>query len=121
MADVSIVESNKKKLKAKQVWNSMTFAELMRHSPKDAAIFAVNCNVNADINGVPAKDYISGAKEDVVEDITPPAEDKKEENVVELEISDDDLRELLKANNIEFHPKLWNKKLMKLASDNKLL
>jgi len=115
MADVSIVEENKKNTKAKQVWNSMTFAELMKYDPMEAAKFAINCNVNADINWVSAKDYVNGTKEEVMED-------EKEEEVMEvLEISSEYLKELLKANKIDFHHASWNKKLMKLAQDNELL
>jgi len=113
-------------------WNAIRdnrkFASLMAYDPKAAAQFAIDCWIKTEIHWVPAEEFVkTEEKEKIIlvpsdESISETkwfVEDKTEGTGIEIDI--DDLRELLKANNIKFHPATGIKKLTVLAIDNKLL
>jgi hypothetical protein len=104
----------------------------MSFSAKDAAQYAIDCNIDTNIHGMTAQEYVDKCngtvKVNVVEEtaveITKTEEVKyetTETTETNAELSKEVLVELLKANNIKFHPSTGVEKLMILAKENGLL
>lgn len=113
MTEVILAEHNQEVNKAKSLWDCGKFSSLMKYDPKAAAQYAIDCGVKTAIYGIPVEEYVKGktATEEVVEDTIDD----------EIEITSDDLKELLKANDIKFHHALGYDKLMNLAKENELI
>jgi len=128
MAEVIIVKENQKRLKAKKILNFMAFAELMAYSKVEAAQYVIDCWINTRIMGMKPEDFIKSVeskrnqvKEEKVIIKEPKIEEETEKTDWEVELSKEDLQELLKSNNIEFKKTLWQKKLLELAQESGLL
>lgn len=140
MAEVEIVKVQQKQVWAKSFWDSRKFAELMAYSSMDAAQYCIDCWIETEINGMDVKDIVAWKKkiEEVEEvEVADNTTDKVlEENLPEYtttltkdteideeipSLTKEDLQELLKANSIAFKNTFWQKKLLEIAQDNKLL
>ncbi len=128
MAEVNIAKETQKKLNAKKFRNSSTFAELMEYSKVEAAQYAIDCWVNTSIMWVSAEYYVKSAwilpeekKEPEKEAVLKEESKEIEKDEWEVELSKEDLQELLKSNNIEFKKTMWQKRLLELAQENDLL
>lgn len=114
MAEVEIVKAQQEQTGAKSFWDNRRFAELMNYSHKDAAQYCIDCGIDTEINGVSVYEIVNGSKpvEEVVEWV-------EWEEIPTL--TKEDLQELLKANEIKFHPATGLEKLMLIAQENKLI
>lgn len=126
MAEINLAQAHREKTWAANLWDSRKFAELMAYSATDAAQYAVDCNINTNIHGMSAQDFVNKqkgiVKAEVVEEIV--VEPTVKEEVIgeqKASLSKEDLQELLKANNIKFHPATGIEKLVNIAKENNLL
>jgi len=129
--EIDISKAQQEKIKAKSIWNNRKFASLMAYDPKAAAQFAIDCWVKTAIHWIPVEDYVKWVEK--LEEVEAPVVEEKEsetkeeveaeevEPKTEIEITKEDLQELLKANWIKYHHAAGIKKLTVLANENGLL
>lgn len=129
MVDVDISKELQIKNKTKKFRSSTTFAELMAYSPVEAAQYAIDCWLKTEIMWVPAEEFVKNnwviketeKKEEVVANIETEEPIITPENEDSVELTKEDIQELLKANNIAFHHATGIAKLIELAKQNNLL